>query len=258
MLTGPSFDGSTQTTFSIRLQSTDSAGKSIQQQFLITVNTPDPIAATLALSNSSVGSGQAAGTAVGNLTAGGAIIGNQVTYSLVSEPGSSDNNSSFQIVGNQLQTSGPLTAGTYTVRVRSSSTFLISDVVDLTSVTGPTAFQVSYDDGLLPSGNYLIAAANAGQITLATDGNGTGKWVPAVSANSETAGSLAQPNFLGPYSTFSSNVTTANPSATLKDVVGSSGVDLTGRTAWAVVDQPGEYAVADTVFTEQVFTITVS
>ena len=258
LLTGPSFDGSTQTTFSIRLQSTDSLGKSIQQQFLITVNASDPIGATLALSNSSVGSGQAAGTVVGNLTAGGAVIGNQVTYSLVSEPGSGDNNSSFQIVGNQLQTNGPLAAGTYTVRVRSSSTFLISDVVDLSNVTGPQAFQVSYDSAPLPSGNYLTAAANAGLITLATDGNGTGNWVPAVSANSESAGSLAQPNFLGPYSTFSSSVTAANPSATLKDIVGSSGVDLTGRTAWAVIDQPGEYAVADTVFTEQVFTVTVS
>jgi hypothetical protein len=258
LLTGPSFDGSVQTTFNIRLQSTDSAGKSIQQQFLITVNASDPINATVALSNSTVGSGQAAGTVVGNLTSGGAILGSQVTYTLVSEPGSSDNNSSFQMVGNQLQTSGPLAAGTYTVRVRSSSTFLISDVVDLPNVTGPTAFQVSYDPAQLPSEAYRIAAANAGLITLATDGNGTGNWIPAVSANSETVGSLAQPNFLGPYSTFSSNVITANPSATLKDIVGSSGVDLAAHTAWAVVDQPGEYAVADTVFTENVFTITVS
>ena len=258
LLTGPTFDGSTQTTFNIRLQSTDSAGKSIQQQFLITVDASDPIAATLGLSNSTVSAGQPAGVVVGNLTAGGAIIGNQVTYSLVSEPGSSDNDSSFQIVGNQLQTSGPLTAGTYTVRVRSSSTFLLSDVVNLSNVTGPEAFQVSYDPTLLPNGDYLTAAANAGLITLATDGNGTGNWVPAASANAETAGSLAQPNFLGPYSAFVSNVTAANPSATLKNIVGSSGVDLTAHTAWAVIDQPGEYAVAETVFTEQVFTITVS
>jgi hypothetical protein len=258
LLTGPSFNGSTQTTFSVRLQSTDSLGKSVQQQFLITVNASDPIAATLALSNSTAAAGQPAGTAVGNLTAGGAIIGNQITYSRVSEPGATDNNSSFQIVGNQLQTSGSLAAGSYTVRVRSSSTFLISDVVNVPSVTVPEAFQVSYDPAVLPSGNYRIAAANAGLITLATDGNGTGNWVPAVSANSETAGSLAQPNFLGPYSTFWTNVTTAHPAATLKDIAGSSGVDLAGRTAWAVIDQPGEYAVADTVFTEKVFTITVS
>jgi hypothetical protein len=257
LLTGPSFDGSTKTTFDVRMQSTDSAGKSIQQQFLITVGA-DTIGATLVLSNSTVANGQPAGVVVGNLTAGGAVIGNQVTYSLVSEPGTTDNNSSFQIVGNQLQTSGPLAPGTYTVHVRSSSTFLISDVVDLSNVNGPTAFQVSYDPAVLPSDGYRIAAANAGLITLATDGNGTGNWIPAVSGNHETAGSLAQPNFLGPYNTFWSNITTANPTAALKDVVGSSGVDLTGRTAWAVIDQPGEYAVSDTVFTEQVFTITVT
>ena len=199
-------------------------GNSIQQQFVITVDASDPIAATLALSNSSVGSGQAAGAVVGNLTAGGAIIGNQVSYSLVSEPGSSDNNSSFQIVGNQLETNGPLTAGTYTVRVRSSSTFLLSDVVDLVEHDRASGRSKSPTiRRLLPNGDYLTAAANAGLITLATDGNGTGKWVPAVSANSETPGSLAQPNFLGPYSTFSSNVTAANPSATLQGHRGQFG-----------------------------------
>ena len=46
--------------------------------------------------------------------------------------------------------------------------------------------------------------------------------------------------------------------ATVKDTVGSSGVDTTANTAWAVVDQNGEYSVATTVFTEKVFTITVS
>jgi hypothetical protein len=235
----------------------DSLGNSIQQVFLITVNASDPIAATLQLSNATVGSGQAAGAAVGDLTGDGAIIGNTVGYSLVGGTGS-DDNASFQIVGNHLQTTGPLSAGTYSVRVRSSSTFLISDVVDLTNITGPTAFQVTYDPAILPSGNYRIVAANAGLITLSTDGNGTDAWNPAVSVNSESPGSLANPNFLGPYATFWSNVTAANPSAKLKDIVGSSGVDLAARAAWAVVDQPGEYAVADTVYTEQVFTITVT
>ena len=152
------------------------------------------------------------------------------------------------------------------MRVRSSSTFLISDVGSTNVVAGPVALEVSYDPAQLPSGEYRIVAADAGLIALSTDGTGTGTWNPVVSVNSVVPGSLAQPNFLGPYATFWSNVTTANPSATLKDVVGSSGVDLTGRTAWAVVNQPGgyavgtsiEYAVTDTVFTEQVISITVS
>ncbi len=142
LLTNAQFDSTVKSDYFIRLQSTDTAGRSIQQQFLITVNAADPIATTLSLSNSTVAANQSAGTLVGDLTADGAILGSQVTYSLVSEPGSSDNNSSFQVVDNQLQTAGPLTAGTYTVRVRSSSTFLISDVVDLSNVAGPYAFQV--------------------------------------------------------------------------------------------------------------------
>ena len=43
-----------QSTYSIRLQSTDSLGKSVQQQFLITVNAGDPIAATLSPTSFSV------------------------------------------------------------------------------------------------------------------------------------------------------------------------------------------------------------
>ncbi len=258
LLTGPSFDGSTQTSFDVLVQSTDAAGGFVQQQFVITVNPSDPIASTLLLSNASVTANAPAGT-VGTLTAGGATIGNTVTYSLVSEPaGGTNNNSLFQIAGNQLETTGPLAAGTYTVRVRSSSTFLISDVVDLTGINGPTAYQLTFDPSQLPSTQYAAVAASAGLIALSTDGHDTGNWVPATSANSEGPGSLAQTNYQGSYNAFFNSVTAANSSATVKNVVGSSGVDLANNAAWAVIDQPGEYAVTDTVIAEQVFTITVS
>ena len=258
LLTGPSFDGSTQTSFNVRVQSTDAAGGSVQQEFVVTVNASDPIAATLALSNNTAAANES-GAVVGNLTAGGTTIGDTITYSLVSEPdGGTNNNSSFTIVGNQLETSGALAAGTYTVRVRSSSTFLISDVAELSGVSGPYAYQISFDPTQLPSGAYAAVAASAGLIALSTDGAGTGNWVPATSANAEGPGGLAQTNYQGSYNSFFTGVTAANSSATVKNVVGSSGVDLANNVAWAVIDQPGEYAVTDTVFAEQVFTITVS
>ena len=181
LLKSSTYDGSTQSSFSILVQSTDALGHSIQQQFTITVGS-DPIAATLSLSNFTAAANQS-GAVVGTLTGGGTTIGNTINYSLVDEPaGGTNNNSSFTIVGNQLQTSGPLTAGTYTVRVRMSSTFEITDIVDLppADVTGPLSFEVFYDPAQLPSAAYLATAANAGLIALGTDGNGTGNWVPAV------------------------------------------------------------------------------
>jgi hypothetical protein len=252
--------------YSILVQSTDpQTNSSIQQVFQISAGGTDPVTPTVALSNSTIagsltGSGIAA--EVGALSTTGPAVGEQVNYSLVSGAGD-DNNSSFQIgtvsVNGQttmeLETVGSLTPGTYSIRVRSTSTFLISSVDDLNGISGPTAFEVSLDPSKLPSG-FPQAAAAAGLITLSSDP--TGGWYPAVTTNAEKPGSLAQTNYQGPYSSFWASVTAANPSATLNDVVGSSGVDLATDEAWAVVDRSGEYAVGTQVYTEQVFTITVT
>ena len=103
---------------------------------------------------------------------------------------------------------------------------------------------------------YQTAFINAGLVFLASQAT-NGSWGPAIAANAEMAGSVAtKPNFPfpGPYSSF----TAQNPTATLAQLVGSWGIDTTANTAWAVVNQPGNYAVAVQVFTEQQFTINVS
>ena len=115
---------------------------------------------------------------------------------------------------------------------------------------------MTLDPTQLPTGSFAQIAADAGLITLSSDSNGN--WAPAVTANAGASGSLAQPNYLGSYASFWSAVTAAKPSATINDVLGSSGIDLAANAAWAVVDQPGTYAVGVQVYTEQVFTITVS
>ena len=196
----------------------------------------------------------------------------------------------FQIVtvnGQQnLQAVTDLGPGTYTVRVQSSSTYLISEVDNLNGANGPFALQVSFatDSKDLPSSAFEQAAANAGLITL--DSNATGSWQPAVSVNAAVPGTLAQTNYPKAYTyanlpagsypaSFWSSITATNPTATVSDVVGSSGIDTNtntatdpnANTAWAVVDvqanstslpQTSEYAVGVQVFTEQVITITVT
>ena len=239
--------------YSVRIQSTDTLGKSIAQQFTITAGDLDPITPLMTLNNSSVAGSGTVGTLGTEATSGG-VIGTQVNYSLVSGAGS-DNNSSFQVVGNQLETVGTVTPGTYTVRIRSSSTYLLSDVAEVGGITSPYALEIPLDSTQLPGGNYESAAANAGLITLGSDNSGS--WEPAVSANKEATGSLAQTNYQGSYASFWASVVAANPSATLANVVGSSGVDTANGDVWAVVDQSGEYAASTRIYTEQAFTITV-
>jgi hypothetical protein len=106
----------------------------------------------------------------------------------------------------------------------------------------------------MPSTAYAAAAANAGLISLSWEAETGDVWQPAVGANTETPGSQAQPNYLGSWSSFAA----ANSSASLSQLVGSSGVDLANNTAWAVIDGPGQYAVGVQVFTEQTFTINVT
>jgi hypothetical protein len=204
---------------------------------------------SLSLSNKTAAAGQA-NAVVGTLSTSG-TTGTAITYSLVPGAGDSDN-ASFQIVNGQLETVGALAAGTYQVRVRSSSNYLISDVVDLGGVSGPLAYEVSYDPTQVPSSSYLSAASAAGLVSLVSDS--TGSWTPAVNSNLEVPGAQAQVNYPGPYSSY----TAANPSATLAQQLGSSGLDTTAKTAWAVIDHGGEYAAGIQVFTEETFTITVS
>jgi len=255
LLTNAIFSSTGQSSYSIRVRSTDVRGNSVEQQFLITLSNTDPITPTLTLSNNSIAAGSA-GAAVGAFSmaaATGGVLGSQVDYTLVPGTGS-DDNSSFQIVGNQLETSGALVSGrTYTVRVRSSSTFLISDAVQVDGTTGPNTFQVTLDPARLPGGGFAQLAADAGLITLSSDPT-SGVWNPAVSENKEVHGSLAEPNYLGSYASFQSSLA----SATLSSLVGSSGIDLAANAAWAVVDGPGQYGVGVQVFTERAFTITVT
>ena len=259
-------------TYTVVVQSTDlppqsgGTGQSITQLFQISVGNTDPVTPTVALSNNTIsGSRTGVGIAaeVGGLSTTGPVVGGQTNYSLVSGAGG-DNNSSFQIgtvtvngqTTSELETVGTLTPGTYTVRVRSTSTYLLTSVLELSPVTGPTAIDLTFDPTQLPSTAFTQAAAAAGLITLSSDA--AGSWYPAVTTNAEKPGSLAQTNYQGSYSSFWSSVTAANPSATVNDVVGSSGIDLATNDAWAVIDRSGDYAIGTQVYTEQVFTITVT
>ncbi|MGA2031650.1 MAG: peptidylprolyl isomerase [Thermoguttaceae bacterium] len=240
-------------TYSVTL--TNGAGTSFFNTATFTLDTS--AAAVIALSGSSVGGNQAAGTKVGALSMSGKEVGNTQSFSLVSGTGS-DDNASFTIVGNQLQTSVPLnpqTKSSYAIRVAGVTDYLASDVVDETGVSSPQAYQVTYTPTLMPGSTAISQLAAAGELFLGSNTSGT--WVNAVTADSGAAGSLAQTNYQGGYSAFWSSVTAAHPSAALKDVLGSWGVDTTNNAVWAVVDYSGQFAAEVQVAAQQTFTLAV-
>ena len=244
----------TKSTYTIRVQSADQDGLLVQQTLVITIGDVSPALTAIGLANDSVPQNQPAGTTVGQLSTTGPGAGKTVIYSLVPGEGSGDNGS-FTIDGGALKTSGPLTAGAKTVRVRSSTFFLASDVVDLTGTGTPYVVQLNYDPAEIPIG-LEQSLVNGGSLSLGS--NRLGGWSNAVASNNGADGSLAQGKYLGSWANFIASVRETNPAATEADVLGSWGIDSTNHTVWAVVDYSSEFAVEVGVFTEQAFPITVT
>ena len=187
-------------------------------------------------------------------------MGAEVNYTLVSGTGDTSN-SSFTIGSNgQLQAAAGLAPGSYSVLVRSTSTVLLTDVLQLGSSAGsyigPYTLQLTVDPSRMPAG-FAQLAANAGLVSVLSVPT-PGVSSPATTANKEAPGSLVQANYQGPYSNFWASVQAANPTAVLSNVVGSSGVDLPNHDAWSVIDETGNYAIGVQVYTEQVVTVTVT
>ena len=243
-------------TYAIRVRSVDQGGLAVEQTLVITVGEVNQPLTDIALSNDDVTPNQPAGTTVGQLSTTGPALGATQIYSLVPGTGSGDN-ASFTIDGSTLKTSGPLTAGSESVRVRSSTFFLASDVVDVTGTGGAYVVQLNYDPAELPTG-LESSLVNGGSVSLASDR--LGGWSNAAAANDGAAGNLAQTKVLGSWADFIASVRSANPTVNVTEanVLGSWGIDTTNHTVWAVVDYSSGFAVEVGVFTERTFTVTVA
>ena len=111
-------DVASDTLYSIRVRSTDSAGLTFEKTFSITVYAM--VAPTdIALSSLSILGNHSAGELVANLSAVDANIGETHTFALVAGTGDTQN-ASFTLVGAQLRTVGVLPLGTYAIRIRAT------------------------------------------------------------------------------------------------------------------------------------------
>ena len=111
-----------QSSYSVRIRTTDAGGLFYEEAFTITVTDANDGPTDMALSNNSVNEELAPGATVGNLSTTDQDPTDTFTYTLVAGTGDTGN-ASFQIVGNQLQTAATFdyeTTTSYSVRIRTT------------------------------------------------------------------------------------------------------------------------------------------
>ncbi|MCA9926076.1 MAG: cadherin repeat domain-containing protein, partial [Anaerolineales bacterium] len=149
--TAVELDRDAQTSYSIRVRSTDSGGKSIVKQFTINIDDGNDPPTDIELSNSSVTENQPTGTAVGTFTATDQNGADTHTYALIAGGGDTDNGA-FQIVGDELQTNAVFdfeSKDSYTIRVQ---------VTDNGGLSFAKAFTITITNANEPPTNISLSA----------------------------------------------------------------------------------------------------
>ncbi|MBC6426777.1 MAG: cadherin domain-containing protein [Ekhidna sp.] len=120
IISSPDFE--TQSSYDIRVQTTDAGGNSYSESFTVTVTNVNEAPTDIELDNKSINENVAANTVVGTFTTTDPDTGDTFTYELADGTGDADN-TAFTIVGNQLQiNSSPdyETKSRYDIRVQTT------------------------------------------------------------------------------------------------------------------------------------------
>jgi Secretion system C-terminal sorting domain len=113
------FDVDIKSSYSIRVRTNDNKGGTFEQTFTITITEPNQAPTSITLSNSSIVEKLASGTTIGMFTTNDGNANDMHAYTLVSGTGG-DDNSSFQIVGNEL-----ISAISFNFNTKSSYSILV-------------------------------------------------------------------------------------------------------------------------------------
>ena len=116
------FNFEAQSSYSIRVGSTDQGGLSFEKVFTITVTNVNETPTNIALSSTSIAENQPIGTVIGMFNTTDPDAGNTFTYILAAGTGGTGNGS-FNIVGNQIRTNAIFdfeTQANYSIRVKST------------------------------------------------------------------------------------------------------------------------------------------
>lgn len=155
------FNFEAKASYSIRVQTQNALGGTLQKQFIITVRDANDTPTALLLSGGNVAEGEPIGTLAGTLSTTDADAGDTHTYALVAGSGDMDNNSFF-IEGNTLKTRAVFDYDVkpwYSVRIQTadsrggvfSQVFTVfvkrGGVSNRTPVLNDTTFTLSEDSG---------------------------------------------------------------------------------------------------------------
>ena len=122
LLTNTSLNFELKLNYSIRVQSRDSGGITIQKVFVVDVTNVNEVPTDLALAPAAIQENSALGTVVGSLTTQDPDVGDTFIYSFVTGSGSQDNNK-FTLVSGALQANAAFdfeSANSYSVRIKSA------------------------------------------------------------------------------------------------------------------------------------------
>ncbi len=117
-----SLDFETQSSYSLRVQTTDSANNALEEVLTINVNSVASSPTDIVLSNSSIDSNSPLGAVVGTFSTTDPDVSDSFTYMLVSGVGDDDNDA-FTIVGDSLRINSSLnfeTQSSYSLRVQTT------------------------------------------------------------------------------------------------------------------------------------------
>ena len=144
------FDYEAQSTFSVRVRSTDSAGEYVEQDFEITLEDEDEPPTGITLDSNLVPENSPKGTVVGLFAAIDQDIGDRHKFTLVEGEGDGDN-ANFSISGNSLKTVLPFDyefQRSHTIRVRAE---------DSAKLAFESVFEIEVDQvNEPPSAIYLV------------------------------------------------------------------------------------------------------
>ena len=192
LVTAIGFNFETKSSYTIRVRSTDQGNLSFEKALTIGVTNVNEAPTDIALSPGSIPEGLPIGSGAGLLTTSDPDAGDTFTYTLVTGTGSGDN-SSFNIVNNQLRTTAVFdleTKNSYSIRIRSTDVAGLSVEKQLTvTVTNtndpPTGIDLTSSTILesLPSGTVIgsfnATDSDAGNTFTYALAVGEGQWPTA-------------------------------------------------------------------------------
>lgn len=172
------FDYEMESSYSIRVRSTDSVGVVTETVFTISITRPNHAPTNIGLSNTSIAENQPVGTTVGTFSTTDPDSWDTHTYTLVPGDGA-DDNASFTIdAAGNLKTAAMFdfeTKSSYSIRVRSTDagglwtekvfTISFTNVNEAPTLTVP-ASQTGYEDVDLALSGITVGDPNGGNLTV--------------------------------------------------------------------------------------------